>query len=228
MGSAMEQRQQCEEGQQATRVIRRRGNPAVAYLAPAIAFGVIVYLRSEILFEPYASFALFFQALIPFVLILFFYARGAYPELMRPNLSLKGVVKDVVVGLLVTVIWVVPYIYGWLDGPADDAAFDPSAAGEEYRALVLSMRLIGFALVTPVFEELLVRSFLMRFVDVYYDRTKDFHDLPIGQFTLASFFLTTVFFTVSHTTWEAPVAAACCMIYNLLLYHRKTIYSSMR
>ena len=158
------------------------------------------------------------RAAVPLGLFLFFAYKSSYPELkgFRPNGSAAG---DVLVGLGVAALWMAPYI--WFDGLRPDAAeaFDPDAGA---RFAMLALRLVGFALVTPFIEELLVRSFLMRSADVW-DTDKSFRDVPVGYYTLRGFLFTLVWFTFTHAQWEWPVAAATGAIYNLWLYRRKHI-----
>lgn len=196
----------------------------LAYVGPYFVFGLVVWIESK-LSQPWASCFLPLRGLAPLALLVYCYRRGAYAELRNWQWSFKGVALDVAVGLFVTALWAAPYVYGWLATPGSQQAFDPNAAGESFAPLLLAARLFGFAFVTPIFEELFIRSFLHRFVDVYNDRRADFRDVPIGRFTWAGFVVTVAFFTFTHAGWEGPVAAATCVVYNALLYTRKTIFA---
>lgn len=158
-------------------------------------------------------------------LLLLFVRRGAYPELRGYPKGLRRIAADVAVGLAGVVLWVAPYLLiPSLPRPAPDSGFDPNALGEGLRPLLLAARLFGFALVTPVMEELFIRSFLLRVVDVY-GAGGDFRKVPIGRYTASSFWVVLGAFTLSHMPWEWPVAVAWCVLANLWLYRQRHIVS---
>ena len=98
----------------------------------------------------------------------------------------------------------------------ESVGYRPSPGHE---ALALGIRLLGFAVFTPFFEELFVRSFLLRYADVA-DTGEDFRLQPIGRYRARSFLVTVVWFTFTHASWEWIVAAPTCVVLNLWLYHR--------
>ncbi|HVP31923.1 MAG TPA: CAAX prenyl protease-related protein [Myxococcota bacterium] len=158
-------------------------------------------------------------------LLLYFFRRGRYPELRGYPAQLAPL--DGVVGVVGLALWVVPYLaIAALPRPAPGEGFHPEALGEAWQPYVLAARFVGFALVTPVMEELFVRSFLLRWLDVY-DTTEDFRKVPIGRYRPRSFWITIVAFTVSHARWEWPVAAAWCALANGWLYRRRHIGSAI-
>jgi CAAX prenyl protease-like protein len=73
--------------------------------------------------------------------------------------------------------------------------------------------------VTPFIEELFVRSFLIRYLDVF-DRGGHFREVPVGRFAWRSFLLTSLYFGFSHRPWEWPVAFPTGVLLNLWLYRR--------
>jgi len=167
------------------------------------------------------------KVVIPFGLFAWFAWKRAYPELRGPALSLAGASADILLGLLVTVIWVAPFVLGWLSHPPGSEGFDPSGiAGERFRDGALLIRLLGFGLATPFIEELFVRSFLLRYLDVF-DTGKDFRNVPMALFAWRSFLGTVFYFTFSHQRWEWVVAALTGVIYNLWLYQRKDIRATI-
>ena len=107
-------------------------------------------------------------------------------------------------------LWVAPYLYFESMRPAD-AGFDPNQWGASFAALVLIVRGVGYGLVTPFMEELFVRSWLIRYVDVY-DKPDDFRDVPIGRFRWPSFLVVVFYFTFSHVSWEWPVAVVWIVV----------------
>ena len=204
--------------------------PWVPYLVPYGAFLLI----QEIQARPIGRDSLVLWVLrvaVPLGLFLHYLRRGAFPELRRFRPTLPGLASDVLVGLLVTLIWVAPYVLGWLPGPEPARAFDPGQLGPGLRELVLGLRLVGFAAVTPFVEELFVRSFLARASELasfsglrlVIDERRDWREIPLGVFSLWSFAVTVLYFALSHTSWEWPVAAATGVIYNLWLMRRREI-----
>lgn len=201
---------------------RAHDSAVLAYVGPYFLFGLVLWIEGQ-LPQPWASYFLPLRGLVPLALLVYCYRRGAYEELRNLRWSLKGCALDVAVGLFVMVLWTAPYVYGLLRAPGPEQGFDPNAAGAAFAPYLLAARLFGFAFVTPIFEELFIRSFLHRFASVYNVRSADFRNLPIGHFTWAGFAVTVAFFTFTHAGWEGPVAALTCVTYNALLYTRKTI-----
>lgn len=201
----------------------RPGPDWLPYFGPMLAFIGILSL-GDYVGEGYDLPLMAARVLVPAALFLYFWTGGSYPELksFQPG---GGAVLDLLVGLLVTAVWVAPYLI-WKSLQPDAAeAFDPNSAGESNRALILGLRFAGFALVTPFIEELLVRSYLIRIVEVYNDEDADFRRIAIGTFGWMSFGVTLAWFTFTHVQWEWPVAFAAGLIYNLWLYKRKHIGS---
>jgi len=188
------------------------------YFGPMLGFAAVLALAD---YAPAGSeLALMIaRVAVPAGLFLFFYLQGRYPELGQCRLSAASGL-DVLVGLGVTALWVGPYLFFPEMRPEGDEAFQPGDGSS--RAAILGLRLLGFAAVTPIVEELLVRSFLIRAADVY-DTDRDFRDVPIGQFAWRSFLVTVAWFTFTHAQWEWPVAFLTGVIYNLWLYRRKDI-----
>jgi CAAX prenyl protease-like protein len=172
--------------------------------------------------EPYMR---MFRVVLTAALLLFFFLRGDYPELRGWRPTLRGVAEDLLMGLATTVLWVAPYILFPSLPRADlQEAFNPYALGTTFAPAYLAVRFAGFAAVTPFMEELFIRSFLIRYLDVF-DTGEDFRDVPMARFRWRSFLWTWVAFTFSHLPWEYPVAAATGLLWNLWLYHRKHLAS---
>jgi CAAX prenyl protease-like protein len=133
----------------------------------------------------------------------------------------------VAVGLAVAALWMGPYVGGLLPTPSVDG-FDRGVFGNGREGAALAVRFLGFAVVTPVVEELFVRSFLLRFSELLrvrglrleIDGSRRFEDLPVARYGARSFWVTMVWFTLSHAVWEWPVAFATCAVYNGWLYRR--------
>jgi CAAX prenyl protease-like protein len=171
---------------------------------------------------------------LPGAVLLAFARRGRYPELGAGAGGAAGWAADVAVGLAVAALWMAPYVSGLLPHPSE--GFDPGAYGEARRAGAWALRGLGFVAVTPFVEELFVRSFLIRFAELVslrggrleIDTETDFRSLPIARYSRASFWITVVWFTFSHVSWELPVAFATGVVYNLWLYRRGRLGAVVR
>ncbi len=187
---------------------------AAPYLAPYAAFLALVELQSSL---PNVASLLFpLRVLAPAALITFFWRGGAYPELRGYAIDTRTL-ADIAIGLAIAALWLAPYLL-WPALP-QGSAFDPEFMGEGRRALTLGLRLAGFALVTPFVEELFVRSFVLRFAEVF-DRYRDFRNEPIARFAWRGFIVTALWFTFSHAPWEWLVALPTGIALNAWLYQR--------
>jgi CAAX prenyl protease-like protein len=158
---------------------------------------------------------------VPGLLFLRYLLRGDYPELRGYRPGAGTLALDVLVGLAVAVLWMAPFLLvPALPRPGPAEGFDPEALGTGLVPLALGLRGLGFAGVTPFVEELFVRSWLLRYLDVF-DTHRDFRDVPIGVFAWRSFAVTVFYFTFSHLPWEWGVAAITGVLYNLWLYRRR-------
>ena len=204
----------------------RRGHGWWPYLTPIFAFLLLGALLARL---PDAVAARGFPALVllPAALLVLFFARGEYPELRSlPPGGVPGLAVDFLVGVAGGALWMAPYVGfglaalpGWMHpGPGD--AFDPQRLGPGNAWLALGLRALGFGLVTPFAEELFVRGWLARWLEVF-DSGEDFRSLPIGRPSLRSFTGVVVFFTVSHLLWEWPVAVPWIVATQLWFYRRR-------
>jgi CAAX prenyl protease-like protein len=166
---------------------------------------------------------------VPLALIVWYWRGGAYPELRGSLASLggvRGVASDVAVGLALTVLWAAPYVLVPGIRPDEGGGFDPARWGAQWAGVALALRMLGYALVTPLFEELFIRSFVMRYAEVY-GTSRDFRDLPIATYTARSFITTIVVFTLGHVPWEWWVAVPWVALTNVWFYHRRSLPSIM-
>ncbi len=160
---------------------------------------------------------------VPGGLFLWFALRGAYPELRGFRFSARGVAADVGIGLLGAAVWVAPYLVFDSLRP-EPGGFDVELFGAGREWLALAVRGIGYALVTPFVEELFMRSWLLRYAEVF-DRSTDFRDVPIAHFSWRSFTIVVLFFMASHLPWEWWVMSIWTVGTMLWFYHRKHIVS---
>jgi CAAX prenyl protease-like protein len=80
-------------------------------------------------------------------------------------------------------------------------------------AVWLIFRVFGSVITVPLAEELAFRGYLIRKLI-----SKDFENVPLGQFTWLSFLLTSLLFGLLHERWFAGTLAG--MGYALALYRR--------
>ncbi len=162
------------------------------------------------------------QVAIPGGLVLYYGLKGSYPELRGYRGGPGAFALDVLIGLAGAALWIAPYLVfdSLRPDPAD--GFDPGRLGAGLVWLALTLRVVGYGLVTPFVEELFLRSWLMRYADVF-DRPVDFRDVPMARFAWRSFLIVVIYFTVSHMPWEWPVAFAWGLGSQLWFYHRRQL-----
>jgi CAAX prenyl protease-like protein len=193
-----------------------------AYLGPYALFLALVEVagRAPAAWAPWLLVA---RVVLPGAWLLAFARGGALPELRGYRPGAAGLLQDVLVGVAIAALWMGPFLlFPALERPAPGEGFDWQLFGEGREALALGVRLVGFAGVTPFMEELFVRSFLLRLVDVY-DGDMNFRRVPIGRFRWRSFLVTLVWFTFTHVPWEWVVAPVAGALFNLWLYRRRHI-----
>ncbi len=197
---------------------RYRGHGFWGYLAPLFTFLLIVQFKGSFP-DSWAGGLLALQVLLPAALFVHFARRGDYPELRGFRVD-GNIALDVLVGLAGAAIWVVPFV--WVDAwrPEDPGAFDPEQLGSARVGLALTLRAVGYAVVTPFVEELFMRSWLLRYAEVF-DGRRDFRDVPIAHFSWRSFALVVGFFLLSHVWWwEYPLMLVWAVGTQLWFYHR--------
>jgi membrane protease YdiL (CAAX protease family) len=99
-------------------------------------------------------------------------------------------------------------------------------AGEAWIPGILALRLFGYALVTPIFEELFIRGFVMRIADVW-ESDRDFRDEPLARYSLRSLLVTTVVFCLGHVPWEWWVCVPWIVLSSLWFYRRRSLTALM-
>jgi len=191
------------------------------YLLPYLGFLLAVEVARRTP-DSLADVMLFIKPLVPIVLLAYFFARGAYPELRASRPSALGTALDVAFGVGLALVWMAPYVLIPALRPEDAEPFDPGVLGEGLAWLALGVRMLGYAIVTPVFEELFIRSFVMRYAEVFPEQG-DFRMVPIAQYSLRSFLTTIVVFTIGHVPWEWWVAVPWVALTNLWFYWRRDL-----
>lgn len=133
--------------------------------------------------------------------------RRAYGELRWPaGVNFCTWIVATVAGIVVFVAWI-NLAADWMV-MGESVGFDPRDDAEIDWFLV-TMRLVGAALVVPVMEELFWRSFLMRWIT-----HPNFLTVSPAQVGFKAFCITAILFAVAHSLWLAGLFAG--IVYNLL------------
>jgi CAAX prenyl protease-like protein len=154
------------------------------------------------------------------VVLAFFWRR--FDEL-RAAPNFRAIALGVLVGLVVFVEW------AWMESrelvpplplTGKRAEYNPfdAIASDSARTAFIGVRLFGMALLVPVMEELLWRSWLLRLVV-----REDFKRVPIGTFTWASCLISAGVFALTHPEWLS--AFLCGLAYNFVLYRTKNLWA---
>lgn len=187
------------------------------YWFPMVSFLALVEIGSRVP-ESWALGFLALKVVVPGGFVAWYAWRGSYPELrggLRPS---PASALDVGIGLLGAILWVAPFLL--FDGLRPESeGFDPERfGGAATEAMVL--RALGYAAVTPFVEELFVRSWMLRFIDVF-DQRKDFRSVPIARFSWRSFVIVSLYFVFTHQSWEWGVMAVWTLLTMAWFYHRR-------
>lgn len=188
------------------------------YWFPMLSFLAIVTI-GQYTPEPAAPWLLALRVVVPGGLFLWFARQGRYPELRGYPARPGAVALDAMVGLLGAVLWVAPFVLFASLRP-EETGFDPEQLGASRAWLAVTVRALGYAIVTPFIEELFVRSWLLRYIDVF-DRQGDFRRVPIARFSWRSFVVVTLYFVFSHQQWEWGVMFVWTLLTMAWFYHRK-------
>ena len=202
---------------------KRDGHGWGAYFWPYVSFLLIADLGGRF-FADASQWLLLVKVVVPSGLVLGYYRSGYYPELRGNRWTATGIGQDIGVGLLGAAVWMAPYILIDSARPDAEGAFDPKVFGASWVWLALAVRAVGYGIATPFIEELFVRSWLARYVDVL-DRRMDFRDVPMARYSRLSFSVVVVWFVLTHVPWEWPVALAWIVGTQLWFYHRKQLAS---
>ena len=192
------------------------------HVLPMLAFLLLIEIGGRISDDDSLG-LLAVRVAVPLGLLTFFWWRGAYPEL-RFRLT-KMTVVDALLGIVLAAAWIGPFLlFPAMRPKISDSVFNPAMAGQTLIPLVLSVRMLGYAIVTPWMEELFMRSFVLRFAETYFDGG-DFQDVPIAKFTWRSFAVVIVVFLATHLMWEWPVMLVWSVITMLWFYYRKDLFA---
>ena len=134
-----------------------------------------------------------------------------YQELRSPaRIPLSESALAIAVGVGVALAWIALDARWMVLGEAP-TGFVPLRADGSLDPLLVTLRLLGFALVVPVMEELFWRSFLMRWID-----RRDFLAADPRAASAMALFLSSFAFALEHREWLAGLLAGLAygMIYR--------------
>jgi CAAX prenyl protease-like protein len=123
--------------------------------------------------------------------------RELWMEALPP---MREVLVALGLGLLVLLLWLLPYPAWLTQGLADNPSF-LQANGEPDWWWVCS-RMVGSVLVVPLMEELFWRSFLMRWVEA-----SDFRHVPPRSVSRRALLISALLFGLMHDLWLAGILA---------------------
>ena len=193
-----------------------------ARVLPYIIFSLAVVLRDRMGLDPLWGAVLTYGAVAAALV----WHRKAYDELRSPGLTAGAVATGVMAGIAGIVLWIAPYHF-WPEFHRTDSLFgllgggrtllDPAGMETSGRSAVFfAVRSLGYVLVTPLFEELFVRSFLLR-----YPINPRFTEVSFGTYTHLAFWGSALFFSLSHPEWI--VALAYGVLLNLVLLKTRNL-----
>lgn len=158
--------------------------------------------------------AMIYPVKILAVIVALVYCWKSYDELDRKEPRGAGLAWAAAVGVLVFVLWInMDWEFAVM---GEQTAYDPRTLPGGWLWAFVAVRLLGAAVVVPVFEEIFWRSFILRYIV-----NPDFTSVSIGTFTWVSFLLSAALFGAEHHLWLAGIVAG--LLYNLLCYKTRSI-----
>ncbi|HEV8600870.1 MAG TPA: CAAX prenyl protease-related protein [Gemmatimonadales bacterium] len=191
--------------------------PSLPYVAPFVAFVGLLALGSALPLGP-RSFATLHLAIV----------AGLLFVLSRHVLSLHAPswFTSTLLGAGVFLIWIAPELLvpdwreHWLFSNGLTGRIE-KVIPPDWRSdpLVLALRYARAAILVPLVEELFWRAWLPRWLD---GKGEDFRKIPLGQYTLASFWITAILFASEHgSRWDVGLAAG--VLYNWWMRRTRTL-----
>jgi CAAX prenyl protease-like protein len=190
-------------------------SPEFARVAPLVIFFGLTFLQGH-LGEGSKYWVYIVKTLIGAWLI---WEMRPFVEEMRWVFSLEAVL----VGIGVCVLWV--GLDGWyprlVEPNQASSPLKQNGAGSELGWVYVVVRLIGSSLVVPPLEEVFYRSFLYR----YFVR-ENFWTMPLGQFHVLSFVVTSTIFGLMHPEqWVAGIL--CGLAFQWLVIRKNRLGDAM-
>jgi CAAX prenyl protease-like protein len=151
------------------------------------------------------------------VAVLWAYRRH-YVELAWQPVRWPAIAAAVGVGVLVLVLWI-NLDADWMQIGAS-AGFNPAGADGRIDWLLVTLRIVGAALVVPVMEELFWRSFLMRWIE-----RNDFMNVVPAAVGLKACIVSVILFGFEHNLWLAGIVAG--IAYSLLYMRTGNLWTAV-
>lgn len=194
------------------------------YVVPYVAFVAIASLpRSWLSFE--WNYAVRLLVVVPLLI----FAWRYYTSLTGPKNPLVSAVVGTFAGILGTVLWIVllqPFT---------------SSEGEPWSRAAFTLRLMTAGLVVPVFEELLMRGYVLRlalqwdlarkagqedpFGKAFYESS--INQVSPGSWSVPAVIISSFVFALGHQTREWPAAVVYGLLMAALWITRKDLLSCM-
>ena len=186
----------------------------IAPFGPYVFFMILEDVLLKFGWEP-SELRMLYAVKITIVAGMLWAMRSAYSELRWPGgAGLRIWFSALVAGTVVFIAWINLTADWMVMGEA--VGFDPRENGEIDWFLV-TVRIIGAALVVPVMEELFWRSFLMRWIE-----HPNFLAVNPAQIGIKALGISAVLFALAHSLWFAGLFAG--MVYGLLYMRSKTLW----
>jgi CAAX prenyl protease-like protein len=186
----------------------------IEYCAPAVVFALLTSAEGMV---PLDLYPLVYAVKAVAVTITLIVCRRILRDIVP---AWNVVAPSVAVGVAVLAIWILGE--QWIPYPHLGArtAYNPFAElGQAGAVSFLIVRFYGLVLLVPVFEELLWRSFLIR----YATSPDNFTSVPHGTFSQMAFWIVAGAASVSHSEWL--VALITNIIYLLLLKRTRSLFA---
>lgn len=192
-----------------------RENPALAYIAPFIAFLASLPLGRIGPVGPEITYPIRFVVVLGVLLLT---SRAVIPY------RVSRFWGSALLGVVVFVIWIGPdllwpaYRQHWLfqnslTGQATSAISESARSN----LLFVIIRVLGSVALVPVIEELFWRGWMMRWLI-----RNDFWTVPVGAYTAASFWIVALLFASEHGPfWDVGLITG--LIYNWWIVRTKSL-----
>jgi CAAX prenyl protease-like protein len=191
------------------------GHPAIPYVAPFVAFILLLGVNHYVPFEPGYVYALWFSLIFGLILTV---SRPVIP------FQISNYVGSGLLGVAVFVLWIAPDVLwpsyrqsslfnnGLLGSPK--SSLDPSLKSS---LLFIVFRILNSVVNVPVLEELFWRGWLMRWLI-----STDFRKVPMGAYTAQSFWMVAVLFASEHGSyWDVGLATG--VIFNWWMVRTRSL-----
>lgn len=190
------------------------------YLAPFIAFMLLTSLQGY--FEGTELFLVYgFKNIVTLVLLVYCFKN--YKSEITGSFNFSSILF----GTLAFIVWI---LLGENLGPLISSERTASFLPQEFNIsglssslnlyLAITIRTLGAVCVVPIMEELVWRSWLMRWLI-----NEKFTDIEIGTYSSKSFWLTVIFFASVHHVADIPGALLVGILYGYQVIKYKNIWS---